>query len=154
MIPTMVAICLLVFLLLNLAPGNPGAKQVGSEGGQQADKGKERESYRLFKEQFNLDKPVLFNTRYNLKTEDVEQILTTILNKSSAYTPAQLIEAQNTIEDLGRYAVPGLIEILQQDDVALSAIASQRLTINAKKRLVAQSDKNPSDEDKQKNLAM
>lgn len=152
MIPTMVAICLLIFLLLNLAPGNPGAKQVGSEGGQQADKGKERESYRLFKEQFNLDKPVLFNTRYNLKTSEVEDKLVIILNANKAYAPAQLIEAQNTIEDWGRYAVPGLIELIQKKDLAISAIASQRLTINAKKRLVAQSDANPTEKSKQKNI--
>ena len=54
MIPTFLAISLIVFAIVNFAPGNPGAKQVGAEGGQQANTGEQRESYRIFKEQFNL----------------------------------------------------------------------------------------------------
>ena len=49
MIPTFLAISLIVFTIVNFAPGNPGAKQAGAEGGQQANTGEQRESYRIFK---------------------------------------------------------------------------------------------------------
>lgn len=136
MIPTFLAISLIVFTIVNFAPGNPGAKQVGADGGQQANTGEQRESYRIFKEQFNLDKPVLLNTRYDLSQEEVEKILIQVLNKDGAVKPAARIEAQETIENWGRYAVPALIDILNNhSDKGLQALASQRLTINARKRL-------------------
>ena len=39
------------------------------------------ESYRIFKEQFNLDKPILFNTRYSLDGADVATAIGDILNE-------------------------------------------------------------------------
>ena len=84
MIPTFLAISLIVFAIVNFAPGNPGARQMGSEGGQQANTGEQRESYRIFKEQFNLDKPVLLNTRFSLSQEEVENIMQEVLNKDGS----------------------------------------------------------------------
>ena len=75
MIPTFFAISLLVFVLLNIGAGDPGAQQFSAEGNQDAEKGENQESYRIFKEQFGLDKPILFNTRYALDAGDVEQTL-------------------------------------------------------------------------------
>ena len=139
MIPTFFAICVLVFVILNFAPGNPGGRQIGSEGGQQSNTGEQRESYRLFKEQFNLDKPILFNTRYNLSDTEVEKTLRNILNLSEDIPPAVRIAAQDDIENWGRYAVPALISILQNaPEVELQAIASQRLTVNARRRLLGE----------------
>ena len=65
MVPTFAAISLVIFVVLNFAPGTPGGTMAtGEAGGQDASTaGEQRESYRIFKEQFNLDKPVLFNTR-------------------------------------------------------------------------------------------
>ena len=88
MIPTFFAICVMVFVILNFAPGNPGGRQIGSEGGQQSNTGEQRESYRLFKEQFNLDKPILFNTRFNLSEAEVETTLRNILNLTEDVPPA------------------------------------------------------------------
>ena len=76
MIPTFLAISLIVFTIVNFAPVNPGAKQAGAEGGQQANTGEQRESYRIFKEQFNLgqtsvDKYALrFNQRRSIRCHD------------------------------------------------------------------------------------
>ena len=143
MIPTFLAISLIVFTIVNFAPGNPGAKQAGAEGGQQANTGEQRESYRIFKEQFNLDKPVLLNTRYNLTSEDVSDVMTNILNEDGSVSPALRIEAQETIENWGRYAVPALIDILNtSDNIQKRALASQRLTINARKRMAGEFRKN------------
>ncbi|MBM76757.1 MAG: hypothetical protein CMK59_15220 [Proteobacteria bacterium] len=138
-IPTFLAISLMVFAIVNFAPGNPGARQIGSDGGQQANTGEQRESYRIFKEQFNLDKPVLLNTRYDLKSEVLEDVMLNVLNKDGTVPPGERIEAQETLENWGRYAVPGLIDILlNSPDKSLQALASQRLTINARKRLLGE----------------
>jgi peptide/nickel transport system permease protein len=143
-IPTFLAISLIVFAIVNFAPGNPGGRQIGSEGGQQANTGEQRESYRIFKEQFNLDKPVLLNFRYGLTQEEVVDVLAKVLNpeedkngkKEKKYSLGEQIESQEYMENLGRYAVPSLIEILNtHPQKEFRALASQRLTINARKRL-------------------
>ena len=67
MIPTFFVVSIVIFLVLNLAPGRPG--QAGSDDGGPTDQeqGNVRESYRIFKEQFNLDKPAFVNTRFSIE---------------------------------------------------------------------------------------
>ena len=154
-IPTFLAISLMVFAIVNFAPGNPGARQIGSDGGQQANTGEQRESYRIFKEQFNLDKPVLLNTRFDLDAEEVKTTMVKILNKDGSVPPGDRIEAQETLENWGRYAVPSLIDILQNGpDKELQALASQRLTINARQRLQGEFRANLTLEQKEANKAI
>ena len=137
MIPTFFAISVLVFLLLNLGAGRPGGSELSGEGSQDAEKGDNRESYRIFKEQFNLDKPILFNSRYDLTRQDVESTLIQVLNLDDSVSLESQIEAQDRIEDWGLYAIPGLIECLHDADrVEVRAKASERLTINAQERLI------------------
>jgi len=137
MIPTFFAISVLVFLLLNLGAGRPGGSELSGEGSQNAEKGDNRESYRIFKEQFNLDKPILFNSRYDLTREDVEATLLEVLNLDDSVSLEAQIEAQDRIEDWGLYAIPGLVECLKNaEKVEVRAKASERLTINAQERLV------------------
>ncbi|MEC7983864.1 MAG: ABC transporter permease [Myxococcota bacterium] len=153
MIPTFFSISFLIFVLLNFAPGNPGSQMLSAEGSQNAQKsGDQRESYRIFKEQFNLDKPVLFNTRYNLAREDIESTLLSILNLDKDIPPQDRIDAQDRIEDWGGYAVPGLMDTLMNAErVEVRALASERLAINAKKRLIGQYSKSITPEDKARN---
>ncbi len=141
MIPTFFAISFLVFLILNLAPGNPGAEILGAgDGGQSAQlAGQQQESYRLFKEQFNLDKPVLLNTRFALKARAVRNALHDIVADGDEVTPKAKIRAQERVVDWGHYSVPGLIELLATDpDQSIRALASQSLALNAQRRLVKQ----------------
>ena len=153
MIPTFFAISFLIFVLLNFAPGNPGAQMLSAEGSQNAQtSGDQREAYRIFKEQFNLDKPILWNNRYSLTRTDIEDTLVTILNLDKNVPPQDRIDAQDRIEDWGRYAVPGLIDTLMTSEkIEVRALASERLAINAKKRLVGQYSKDISPEDKLNN---
>ena len=136
MIPTFAAISLLVFVVLNFAPGTPGAQmQTGENQGSQdaSNTGDQQESYRLFKEQFNLDKPVLYNTRFTVGRPDVQAMLSDAMNLPGDVSQGRRIEAQDVLENWGRYAVPGLISTLEEDTlpVELRAFASQRLTFNA-----------------------
>lgn len=134
--PTFFAISLVIFLVLNFAPGDPGALATGGEqGGQKAElSGQKRESYRIFKEQFNLDKPIFFNTRFALKDEAVRRTLAAILD--SSLPPAARDDAQQDIENWGAYAIPGLLSVLEADpDRAVRAFASQRLAVNAQETM-------------------
>ncbi len=138
MVPTFAAISLVIFVVLNFAPGTPGAQMAtGESGGQDASTaGEQRESYRIFKEQFNLDKPVLFNTRYNLGKAEVAGELIAVLNESGDVSAGRRIEAQENIENWGRYAVPGLMGVLSDETASLRlrSLASQRLTFNAQRQ--------------------
>ena len=160
MIPTFLAISLIVFAIVNFAPGKPGGRQIGSQGGQQSNMGEQRESYRIFKEQFNLDKPVLINLRYQLTTPEVQLLMQQVLNKqredgTRPFSIGVQIESQEVLENLGRYAVPGLIETLNDhDDVHMRALASQRLTINARRRMQGEFRKDLSAEQKAENKAI
>ncbi len=136
MIPTFAAISIVIFVVLNFAPGQPGAQMQTGEGGGGQDAstaGEQRESYRLFKEQFNLDKPVIFNTRFNLDNQTVEDALSDALNLSGEVNPGRRIEAQDELENWGRYAVPALMAAMEDEtlDRNVRSYASQRLTFNA-----------------------
>ena len=153
MIPTFAAISLVIFVVLNFAPGTPGGQMQTGEGGGAQDAstaGEQRESYRIFKEQFNLDKPVLLNTRYELGRSEIETSLRHILNENGDVAPALRIQAQEDIENWGRYAVPGLMDILQDASApaSLRALASQRLTFNAQIQNKMVYQKNLSDEER------
>ena len=112
MVPTFFGISMIVFLVLNLAPGRPGA-----EGGdvESSARGEQvQESYRIFREQFDLDKPILFNTRPWLTTDEVRRDL----ERASELSPSSIVEriaAQDHLADLGAYAVPGLMAVLESD---------------------------------------
>ncbi|MBT6432989.1 MAG: ABC transporter permease [Deltaproteobacteria bacterium] len=154
MIPTFFAISLLIFVLLNLGAGDPGAQQFSGDGNQNAEKGDNRESYRIFKEQFSLDKPIIFNTRYNLVGTDLEDTITDILNLDGSASLARQIEAQENMDDWGRYAVPGLMFCLTQcTSEEAKAKASQRLAVNAQAPLLTEYTKRdlaPEEELRQK----
>jgi peptide/nickel transport system permease protein len=167
MIPTFLLIALIVFLVLNLAPGKPGKQQMGSEGTQNQQSQESRESYRIFKEQFNFDKPVLVNTRFMLDEQDVLEEArliaefrkpicpedgTTVegcLPADQRPLPARVIRAQEQLEDWGSYIVAPLVKVAEtteRDDIR--RIAVNQLTVNAQRRLINEYGKAQSDTDR------
>ena len=123
MVPTFAAISLVIFVVLNFAPGTPGAQMQSGEGGGAQDAstaGEQRESYRIFKEQFNFDKPILLNTRFNLTEADVRSRLEMRVKFNKPVCPdtgekpegcvpvdqkpnsADVIKAVEEVEDWGR----------------------------------------------------
>jgi len=154
MIPTFFAISLIVFIVLNFAPGNPGAEILGAgDGGQSAQlAGQNQESYRLFKEQFNLDKPILVNTRFALGASTIRTALGKILAPGEEVLPKDKIEAQEDVIDWGHYSIPGLVELLQTDpDKSVRALAAQSLAMNAQRGLLKQYGGKLTDEERQLN---
>lgn len=139
MIPTFFGISLLIFLVLNLAPGRPGAQNQSGEVASIARGEATQESYRIFREQFNLDKPILFNTRFALGEAEVREALEIAAGVVDA-APSDRVNVQEQIEDWGHYAIPHLMSVLVQADAAgqtqLRDTAAYFLRLNAPRRLV------------------
>lgn len=144
MIPTFFVVSLIIFLVLNMAPGRPG--RAGQQGMKQtSESAGQNEAYRIFKEQFNLDKPILVNTRFTLDRGDVEVLIKTVVDYQFKELPddqrpaiGDVIESRDTIEDWGQYAVPALYEIASDEsaDKDVRWFATQQLSANAKRRLI------------------
>lgn len=132
MIPTFFVISCIIFAVLNLSPGRPAFLSADTEGKSEISQGTQ-EVYRVFKEQFHLDKPVLFNTRFALSKKEVEEtvfFLASIYDKTAEVKQdpgyfKKWIAARDRMEDWGRDSVPQLIAILNdkpQGDVLYTTV--------------------------------
>ena len=71
MIPVLFGISIINFAIINIAPA-PRAPSVNEQGMVDVSASAEAgEGARIFRETFNLDKPIFFNTRYSLQSEEV-----------------------------------------------------------------------------------
>lgn len=134
-IPTFFFISLLLFLVLNIAPGRPGA-QNGGDGETQNQE--QKESYRIFKEQFNLDKPILVNTRFALGTDEVRELLVAGYDLAGDPSAAQRIEATDALDDYGNYLVRHLVVLLDDSDAQVRQAAATALTSASQLRFVSE----------------
>lgn len=138
MIPTFFGISLVIFVVLNLAPGRPGAQNRGDATSALKSEGTQ-ESYRIFREQFDLDKPMLLNTRFALDLRDVERALRVAAGADPA-SPAERLEMQDLLEDWGSFATPHLLALVaasdRSKDLALRDAAVWYLRISARQRLL------------------
>jgi peptide/nickel transport system permease protein len=158
MIPTFFGISLLVFAVLNFAPGRPGAGKQGSDLASDVRGEGTQESYRIFLEQFGLDKPVLFNTLpFSLTRERVEKALRRMTGVAAA-SAAERVRAQDALEGWGTYSIPYLVEVVQQydppaDDESrmLRDIGVYMLRLNARQQLVDPFNPKPAPEVRARN---
>lgn len=148
MIPTFLGITLILFAVLNLAPGRPGAQQ-SADLAKNARSEQSQESFRIFREQFSLDKPVFLNTRLSLRTPDVAKDVR-LAAGSAPGTSAEKIAAEERLEDLGQYAVPHLVTILreadQSGDISVRDAAVYFLRQSAPRSLEDPFSRNPTQE--------
>ena len=113
--PTFFFISLLLFVLLNLAPGRPGDSAGGGDARAIAG---QRESYQLFKRQFGLDKPVLWNLRFLTRPDEVRAWLEAAHGLVQA-APATRGAAEEALEDGGDTLVIPLVALIDDDDVRI-----------------------------------
>jgi peptide/nickel transport system permease protein len=146
MIPTFFGISLIVFAVLNLAPGQPGGQAEGGDLASDARSASTQESYKIFREQFDLDKPILVNTRFALSTPAVRHDL----EVAAELVPAPISERLAVLEhlaDLGEYAVPHLMSVLESADAAgqtqLRDTAAYYLRQSAPRRMIDPFDPAP-----------
>ncbi len=144
MIPTFFGISLVLFAVLNFAPGRPGSAQ-SQDIAQTLRSADSQESYRIFREQFFLDKPVLVNTRFALSPESVDRELELASGKTEG-TAAERIRAQEGLEDYGQYGVPHLMRNLDHSDERVRDVAVFFLRLNAPRPLRDPYDPHPSAE--------
>ncbi|MHC5036428.1 MAG: ABC transporter permease [Planctomycetota bacterium] len=114
MIPTIFGISLVVFVVINLAPGSPAAMQVSqAEGGStiSADQVASKETYQIFKKHFNLDKGILWNTYPWLTRERVNRRVQDWIEGKAK----EKIAASDALVDYGEYAIPHVISILEEE---------------------------------------
>ncbi|MCB9506194.1 MAG: ABC transporter permease subunit [Myxococcales bacterium] len=132
MVPTFLMITVLLFVMINVVPGRPGGAAEAGGGSQNAQQSANaREGYRLFKEQYYLDKPILLNFRFLLDRQDVEAELETIARNMAI---GQLGE-QAALE-VGRTAAEILTQLTNTEYYALEAqLAAPELTPEAEARL-------------------
>ena len=135
-VPTFFFISLLLFLVLNIAPGRPGAMGGGQQGETQNQE--QKESYRIFKEQFNLDKPIMLNTRFALSQNEVRDLLVSAYNMNGDATAAERIQAQDNLEDYGNYLVRHLVPLLDDPEPAVQRAAANTLTAASQLRFVSE----------------
>ncbi len=115
MIPTFLGITLIVFAVLNLAPGRPGARQQGIDIAKDIRGEQSEESHRIFREQFHLDKPVMLNTLFALESSALEAPLEVLLGRAEA-DAARRLAAREELDAYGGYAVPHLVAIVRRAD--------------------------------------
>jgi len=152
MIPTFFGISLILFLILNLAPGRPGAQESGDLS--QSMRGEvTAESYKIFREQFHLDKPILFNTRFTLTAGEVRARVAAAGGIGTT-TAAERVTAQEALEDLGGAAVPYLVSLLDDPDPKLRDAATYFLRVDAVRPLEDPFNARPSAGLRARNLAI
>ena len=172
MIPTMFMVVLLTFIILNVAPGNPAQMQMSSQGTESSTSQESRESYRIFKQQFNLDKPIVFNTRFGLDQTDVAEELEILADSKRPTCPkdegaeappncieeeeepgsGDVIDAQEQLSDWGDYIVPELYEVARgHDRLDVRRLAVNQLKINAQGELINQYGERLTDEQQKHN---
>jgi peptide/nickel transport system permease protein len=151
MIPTFFGVSLILFLILNLAPGRPGAASADLAESMRSELSDE--SSKIFREQFNLDKPLLFNTRFALTREELRQKLE-LAAGIGVPDPNRREEVREELADLGSYAVPHLVALLDEPNPRLRDAAAYYLRMNAPRPLERPFDPNPSAERRANNQAI
>jgi len=150
MIPTFFGISILVFAVLNFAPGNPGRGKQGTDIATDIRGATSQESNRIFREQFGLDRPVLLNTYpMTLEVAEVREALEVVSGATDG-TATDRIRAQDALESYGSYSVPQLMEVVREanasGDERLRDVAVYFLRLNARRRLVDPFEPHPSAE--------
>ena len=109
-----------------------------TEKSQSDNEGTKREAYKIFKYQFNLDKPIFLNTRFLLTDADVFEQLKKSVNYKNQYPIAEVVKYQELIEDYSEDIVPHLIRLMnsvEEPELKLSVMLA--LGSNARRRIVA-----------------
>jgi peptide/nickel transport system permease protein len=156
MIPTLFFVALLTFVVLNVVPGGPAATQMGAQGTESTTSQESKESYRIFKEQFNLDKPIVYNTRFWLGPETVEKKLETLAKSGRPACPgdgsgaenclppkekpptSDVIAASEDLSDWGDYIVPELFEVAKDHErIEVRRLAANQLVANGQGTIIS-----------------
>jgi peptide/nickel transport system permease protein len=133
MLPTFAGIAVLIWLVMWLAPGKPTASGGGQDMGSDPaalDPNRD-ESERIFREQFALNRPPLLNTWPWLTKEDVRTTVTRVHEGVQVHGIATYRRERERLVDWGRYAIPGLVDLLDETSGDLQTSVASWLPHNA-----------------------
>ena len=157
MIPTFVGVTLVIWLVMTLAPGEP--ERAAGQGGaldhgppeNLQDLESQNRNVRMFRRQFGLDRPRFWNGWPRL---DKEEVLRAIEIERDGVRggrePQEVKSAVRSLEDWGRYAIPALVELLEDtaDDEELQTLTLRYLRQSAYTfRSIRAAGKQPTDEE-------
>ena len=149
MIPTLFGISLVVWLIMVAAPGTPGEKGggMGGEPGLSTDPTKEKdkgESQFIFRRQYALDRPVFWNGWTTLDKGEVLDAVERARAPIERFGPASKAKAKERLENWGAYAVPALVDLVDDDAVRAQPPLQDRvlvwLRLSATRRTVVTRD--------------
>lgn len=133
MFPTMFFIAFIVFGIIQLAPGKPGSDLLVNS---MSPLQEQQSGYRIFKQQFHLDKPIFLNLRFLLADQDILYLLQVMAGYHQSGAK-DLIKASEAIEDYGLDIVPHLARILQSSpSPEIRDIILHVFPLNAKRPLL------------------
>ena len=116
MIPTFLGISLVIWMVMAFSPGKPtGAGGGGDMGADPSAMDPNRdESERIFREQFALNRPVLWNGWTSLSEGEVLTTVQIVRGGVAGHGVAAFRRARERLMDWGRYAVPPLVGLLRR----------------------------------------
>lgn len=114
MVPTFVGISLLIWVVMALAPGKPTAGGGGADVGADpsALNPNRDEGERIFREQFGLNRPLLWNDWTTLSADEVLVTVEVVREGPRVHGMARFRRERDRLMDWGRYAVPPLLALL------------------------------------------
>jgi peptide/nickel transport system permease protein len=117
MVPTFLGISLLIWLVMAFSPGKPSGGGGGDMGADPATMDpNQNESERIFREQFALNRPVLWNDWTGLGEEEVRTSVRIVREGVVVHGVPAFREARERLMDWGRYAVPALMGLLSRTE--------------------------------------
>ncbi len=144
--PKIFVISLVVFLVLNLAGSPPQDNNAES-----ATPGGANAAWLAFRKQFDLDLPILVNTRYLTTAEEVEGwVRDAAAVATTSEAAVARVRAQERLDDWGWELVPHLVPLLGTE---LGPAAAARLSVAAQRPLVREGEL-PEDERRARNGAI
>ncbi|MDF1701232.1 MAG: ABC transporter permease [Planctomycetota bacterium] len=121
MIPTFFGVSMAIWLVMVMAPGRPTSRGGGGGQGAGADPGGKMEgregrnvSERIFRDQFGLNRPLFWNNWVGLEKAEMQALIRTVLEGKQKHSISDIGEATEALEDFDRYAVPPLLELLEE----------------------------------------
>jgi peptide/nickel transport system permease protein len=116
---TLLAILLINFTIINLAPGDPSTVSTSAmsgdgsrQAGQEAQTGQD-EQYLLFREHYGLTLPILFNTWPGLSSSRIESDVRQLALERDEMKPKRYSALKIRVGDQAKYVLPTLLAIAQ-----------------------------------------
>lgn len=136
MIPTFVGVSLVIWLVISMAPGEPrgesGRGSFGEDASQDLEnRERENSGERAFREQFGLNRPRFFNSWTGLDKAEVLEEITIRMEGVVEHGAGRVKKAERRLEDWGNFAIPPLVELLNETEGDVQSNVLYHLQISA-----------------------